>query len=346
MITLAQAPVGGNSGSGTTLTVTPGGAITNGNGVVVCIGTSKTISSVKDNNNVSLTLARTNNFFSADYSHIYYLSAASGSPTSITVTISATGVIRATVYEVIGTITAHAGNSSNANTSSPAAGAFTTTTPDTITFGAVFNTSISSPPPGYALDFNNAGVGAAHIVYTTTQSAINPTWSCSAGGESCCIEAFTSTVTTSASESLYKKPYRPRNKPSRSQFFRRSFAAFFGGPESTVSTSQGFGLGASPSAEPWTRQGIGLGSSAAQEPFVTQGFGLGVSALLIDLFGLGRAGMLFGSTPDSDKAAAAGVGLGAQFVLDGQYANAETGLALGAKITSDSGDLANGRYRR
>jgi hypothetical protein len=116
--------------------------------------------------------------------------------------------------------------------------------------------------------------------------------------------------------------------------------------ELTGATTQGFGLGSTPNPEPWIRQGIGLGVATDPEPYIRQGFALGATMRPVDLFGLTITRMLFGSSPDVDKQVSKGFGLGAKFTLDAQYASAAAGLALGSKPTSDSGDLANNRYRR
>jgi hypothetical protein len=313
-IGLQQTPAANSSGGTSLLTVTPGSGFTNGNGIVVVVGSvSRAPSSVTDDNGVSLTQVRTTNFFGSPYCSIYYLSSVSGSPTAIKVNFSSSTSCTATVYEVQGQITAHAGNANSANTTTASAGSFSTTTADTIAFGGLQDNTITSAPSGYTLDTNTNSCGSAHTIYTTTQSGINPTWANSSGGTACAIEAFTSTNPNAGID---------------------------------VSTSQGFGLGASYAPEPWTTQGFSLGATMEPEPYVKQGFALGATMAPVELFGRFNAGMMFGGGPDADKSAAAGFSLGAQFTLDAQYTSATAGLALGSRAASDSGDLANGRYRR
>jgi hypothetical protein len=118
-------------------------------------------------------------------------------------------------------------------------------------------------------------------------------------------------------------------------------------------TTQGFGLGALGSLgflSDGTTQGLGFGSMLSDvienDAESVQGFALGENTFLPDTFVRATFGMGFGSAPGEDQVAVAGVGLGALFVLDAVFSIATAGLGLGSRFFSDSGDLANARYRR
>lgn len=198
-ITLQQSPAFGVTASGTSITVTPT-PITNGNGVVVVVGASKAVATIGDSTGTNTyTLDGTANFFGAVWSSIYRLSTAVGGITSVTVTIAATGILVVGVYEILGSITVNAGNATNANTATPAAGAFTTTNPNTIAIGCLLSAATATAQPsGYVSDLlapgGVTGFGAAHLVYTSIQTGINPAWATNAsGGSATTILAYTST---------------------------------------------------------------------------------------------------------------------------------------------------------
>jgi hypothetical protein len=196
-ITLAQAVATNTSGGTTQLTVTPGVGVTNGNGLIVAVGWSTSApTSVTDNNGVALAAAQAQNFFGSYGCSLWWLSAASGSPTSVKVNFSGSNACQATVYEVVGAITPNAGNGNNANVVNPSAGAFTTTNPNTVAVACVkAGSAITAQPAGYSLDLNAANFGAGYQVYTATQTGINPTWTTNtSSGAPVCIEAFTSSV--------------------------------------------------------------------------------------------------------------------------------------------------------
>lgn len=121
---------------------------------------------------------------------------------------------------------------------------------------------------------------------------------------------------------------------------------FHANDDLSASLNLGFGLGSSGDPEPWLRHGVGLGASTALEPYVTQGLALGSSPDVVDKFGLITPGIGLGSQAGRGQLVQKGFALGSQAKPDGQYANAKSRIGLGSKAESDSGDLANSRYRR
>ncbi len=190
-ISIAQAVSHVNS-SATTNTTTFGSATVNGNGIVVCFCCNSVPISVTDSAGNTYTQRRTNNFFGGQRSNIYDCVNISGNPTTVTVTITSAEVFPVRVYEVNGTLTAHAGNSNTGNIVNIGPGAITTSVANTIWFNCAV-ASASAQPSGWTWDYNGSPNDIASQVFTSTQTSLNPTWTNGSGGHTCVCEAYTST---------------------------------------------------------------------------------------------------------------------------------------------------------
>lgn len=93
-------------------------------------------------------------------------------------------------------------------------------------------------------------------------------------------------------------------------------------------------------------KGLSFGGSFAPHLGLTHGLGLGATWGVSEIVGNFTHGISFGGSLSVEPTLSKGFSLGSTAKVDEMYAAIRKGLGLGIRTQSNSGDLANGRYRR
>jgi hypothetical protein len=311
------------SGNGTSRQTNFAAAVTAGDGIVAAVASAGAFpTSVVDSEGATLALVDSNAYFGNHQVAIYFRGgvSAGGSGYWVKANFAAAQSCAIVAWEVGGAIVVNAHNSKFGNSTTPDPGPVTTTDPNTIVFVLLGSTAaVIGPPAGFTASYNDSslvGSQASYQIFTTTQTALDPTW---AVGPS--SQPYAATIVAIALA-----------VPDAAQGMTAGFA--LGAIVDTENIVAGIGLGASvtnPDSFDYTVQGFALGASFTYEGQfdvnVTQGFALG--AMMV-----------------ADLDVPAGFALGAIFASVELFASMTAGFALGSRATGTTGALATGRYRR